>query len=252
MAKNYPGEQWKRVKFDIKSTKENRVEISNYGRLRTFNNVSNGNIINGSMIKGYRIIRLKFFTPRDKKSQERFDLQQQQVFKMMRKIKSLKENKASKKSIAEATLQLDTYKKKLSQKFKDDLKERTIYYHSLIHRLVADYFLKKPTAKQTIVAHLDHDRLNNKFSNLKWMTPEENYEHQKTSPHVIREKNNRRSRRRDHASTTKLTTKKVMQLKKMLNNGKPIKQLVKLFKVTDTQIIRIKKGENWADVKAAR
>ncbi len=42
-----------------------------------------------------------------------------------------------------------------------------------------------------------------------------------------------------------------MLLKKLLNQGKPIKQLVKQFKVTDTQIFRIKRGENWADIEAA-
>lgn len=40
-------------------------------------------------------------------------------------------------------------------------------------------------------------------------------------------------------------------MKKLFNEGKPMKQLVKLFKVTDTQILRIKRGENWADIKAA-
>ena len=42
-----------------------------------------------------------------------------------------------------------------------------------------------------------------------------------------------------------------MLMKKLINQGKPMKQLVKLFKVTDTQILRIKRGENWADIKAA-
>jgi Mor family transcriptional regulator len=41
-----------------------------------------------------------------------------------------------------------------------------------------------------------------------------------------------------------------MLLKKLLNEGKPIKQLVKLFKVSDTQIFRIKRGENWANIQA--
>lgn len=60
-------------------------------------------------------------------------------------------------------------------------------FHSLVHRLVADYFRRKPGVKQTIVAHLVHDKLNNRVGNRKWMTPEENYEHQKSSPYVIGE-----------------------------------------------------------------
>jgi hypothetical protein len=42
-----------------------------------------------------------------------------------------------------------------------------------------------------------------------------------------------------------------MLLKKLLNEGKPMKQLIKQFKITDTQILRIKRGENWSSVAAA-
>jgi hypothetical protein len=253
MKKNYPGEQWKTVKFDFEFTNDSRLDVSNFGRLRTFNKVSDGKILNGSMINGYRIIRLRLYRPRDEKKQQRLDYLQQQVFKLQRKLKSLKENQESKKVISETAFLLETLKKNISKKFQDDLKERTINYHSLFHRLVADYFLKKPATKQTIVAHLDHDRLNNRANNLKWMTPEENYEHQKNSPHVIKEKKERRdSRRKENSRTTKLRVTKVMLMKKLINQGKPIKQLVKLFKVTDTQIFRIKRGENWADVEAAK
>jgi hypothetical protein len=179
MTKDYPGEKWKTLKFYFEFTNEGRIEVSNFGRLRTFNKVSDGNIVNGSMINGYKILRLKLYKPRDEKIQNRLNYLQQQVFKLTRKLKSLKDNKKSKKTITGTTELLDTLKKKLRKKFQDDLKERTINYHSLVHRLVADYFLRKPTSKQTIVAHLDHDKLNNRANNLQWMTPEENYEHQK-------------------------------------------------------------------------
>jgi len=252
MTKDYPGEQWKTVKFDFEFTNDCRIEVSNYGRLRTFNKVSDGNIVNGSMINGYRIIRLKLYTPRDEKIQNRLNYLQQQVFKLARKLKSQIHDGESKKVINDTTLLLDTLKKNLSKKFQDDLQERTINYHSLFHRLVANYFLKKPTVKQTIVAHLNHDKLNNRVNNLKWMTAEENYEHQKTSPYVIKEKQERRHRRKEDSRATKLTVTKVMLLKKLINQGKPMKQLVRQFKVTDTQIFRIKRGENWADIEAAK
>ncbi len=252
MTKNYPGEQWKTVKFDFEFTNDCRIEVSNFGRVRTFNKISDGNILNGSMINGYRIIRLKLYRPREEKTRDRLYYLQQQVFRLTKKLKSLKENNESKKAINETTDLLDSLKKNLSKKFQDDLKERTIHYHSLIHRFVANYFLKKPIARQTIVAHLDHDKLNNRASNLKWMTPDENYEHQQNSPHVIKEKQERRHRRKEHSKATKLSVTKVMLLKKLLNQGKPMKQLVKQFKVTDTQIFRIKRGENWADIEAAK
>ncbi len=84
------------------------------------------------------------------------------------------------------------------------------------------------------------------------MTPDENYEHQTQSPYVIKEKEERRERRKENSRATKLSVTKVMLLKKMLGQEKPMKQLVKQFKVTDTQILRIKRGENWADIPAAK
>lgn len=252
MTQNHFGEKWKVVEFDFEFTNKGRIEVSNFGRLRTFNKVSDGNIVNGSMINGYRIIRLKLYMPRDEEIQNRLDYLQQQVFKLAQKLKSLKDNKESKKTIDDTAVLLDKLKTNLSKKFQDDLKARTINYHSLVHRLVAEYFLEKPTPGQTIVAHIDHDKLNNRANNLQWMTPEENYEHQKHSPHVIKEKQERQHRRKENSRATKLSVTKVMLMKKMINQGKPMKQLVKQFKVTDTQILRIKRGENWADIEAAR
>ncbi len=67
MTKDYPSEQWKTVKFDLEFTNESRLEVSNFGRLRSFNKISDGNLVNGSMINGYRIIRLKLYRPREEK-----------------------------------------------------------------------------------------------------------------------------------------------------------------------------------------
>ena len=50
MTKNLPGEQWKTIKYDVECINKGLIEISNYGRLRSFNKISDGNIINGSMI----------------------------------------------------------------------------------------------------------------------------------------------------------------------------------------------------------
>ena len=203
------------------------------------------------MINGYRIIRLKFYTPRDEKIQHKFDYLQQQAIELQQKLKTLKKTGGSEEAIRETSDVLQSFKKSLSMQFEADLKSRVIHYHSLIHRLVAEYFLNKPSDQHTIVAHIDHNKLNNRATNLKWMTPEENYQHQKTSPLVIKENQERRVRRKEHSRATKLTVTKVMLLKKMLNQGKPMKQLVKQFKITNTQIVRIKRGENWPDVQAA-
>ena len=251
MINEFVNEQWKIVQFEISNTNESRIEVSNYGRLRTFNKISNGNIVKGSMINGYRIIRLKFYSPREEKMQLQFEYLQQQVAKLASMLKALKEENAAEETISETNRLLESLKKSLSKKFRADLKKRTIYYQSLIHRLVAEYFVEKTKDEQTIVAHLDHDKMNNKSTNLKWMTPDENYQHQQKSPFVIQERQDRRLRRKESSRATKLTVTKVMLLKKMLNQGKTVKQLVKQFKVTGTQIVRIKKGENWSDIEAA-
>lgn len=251
MTKKYAGEQWKTVKFLFEYTNDFILQVSNHGRLRTFNNISDGNIINGSMINGYRILRLKLYSPRDEKVQKKLDYLQKQVFTLNRKVKALIVKKESKRTITDTTNLLNVLKKHLSQKFQADLKERTINYHVLVHRLVAKYYLKKPTSKQSVVAHLDFEKLNNKASNLQWMTPDENYEHQKNSPYVIKEKRERKTRPKENSKATKLTVAKVKQLKKMIIQGVPMKKLAQKFNVTETQIYRIKRGENWPEVKAA-
>ncbi len=252
MAKKYVGEIWKVVKFEAHLKMDGRMEVSNLGRIRTFNSASDGNILNGSMVNGYKIIRLKFYKKRDRKSQVKFDEMQQQVFRVARKVNALIAKKAGKKEIKAAEEQLIRMRQSLTKKFLASAKERTLHYHSLIHRLVADYFLKKSSPKKTIVGHLDFDRLNNKASNLKWMTPEENYEHQQHSPYVINEKLGRRHNKPGTKKSYKLTTEKVRQMKKLFNENAPMKDLVKKFKVTHTQILRIKRGYNWKDVKAAK
>ena len=252
MTTTYHGERWKVVEFDFEFTNENRIEISNFGRIRSFNKVSNGNILNGSMINGYPIIRLKFFKQRDEETAKKLVFLQAQVVKLSKKIREMKLNEKPKETIADAEQLLEKVKKNLKKKFADDTKLRTIHYHALIHRLVADYFLPAPKVNQTIVAHNDHDKLNNRANNLKWMTPEDNYAHQQHSPLVIAERLERQTNPLKHPSYSKLTVTRVMLLKKLLNEGKPIKTLVKQFKVTDTQILRIKRGDNWGKIQAAK
>ena len=252
MLKDFPGEKWKEVKFDFEFTNNFTLKVSNFGRLQTRNRHADARILNGSSINGYRIIRLKLFKPRLQKTQAGINRLKKHVDGLSKEIKQLSSEKGKKKLATEKKQLLDDAKKSLAKLYEEDAKYRTINYHSLIHRLVATYFLPAPKALQEKVAHLDHNKLNNRVSNLKWMTPEENFIHQQTSPRVIEVKRQRKLGLVQNPKNTKLTVTKVMLLKKLLNQNKPVRQLIKQFKVTDMQIYRIKRGENWGYVPAAK
>ncbi|MEO5681416.1 MAG: hypothetical protein ABIQ88_02180 [Chitinophagaceae bacterium] len=263
MITNLPGEKWKDVVFDFKFTNDYKLQVSNHGRLKAYNKFSDGELLQGSTINGYRIIRLKLYKPKDKRTKETLGAQHQQIVALREKISAKKKDLLTKKrtdpagkklkaEIADASASLKNMKAVLRKARQLDIKERTMHYHSLIHRLVADYFCKAKSPKHTVVGHLDYDKMNNKAGNLKWMTPTDNYKHQQLSPFVIAEKRDRVTIYKDHPRGAKLTVDKVKELKKLLKEGKKMKSLVKKFKITDTQILRIKRGENWASVEAGK
>ncbi|HRN78764.1 MAG TPA: HNH endonuclease [Ferruginibacter sp.] len=250
MNNGYWLEQWKEVTFDFEFTNKYRLEVSNWGRVRTFTKLGDGRILGGSTTEGYRIIRLKFYSPREPHLEEQFKNKQKAISQLFAERKQLVNDNAPEAEIHAITELIAQKKAKLSKEFTKDLARRTIHYQSLVHRLVATYFLPKPSPEANIIAHLDYNKLNNRVDNLRWMTAEENQKHRLKSPNVIADQQRRKLRLTPHKNT-KLSETKVMLLKKLLNENKPIKQLVKIFKVTETQILRIKRGENWADVKAA-
>jgi hypothetical protein len=116
---------------------------------------------------------------------------------------------------------------------------RQNYY---LHRLVAEYFTKKPSTKHSFVIHVDHIKENNKADNLKWVTHESQIGHALNDPNVLV--------RQNPAEGPKLNTAKVRQIKRALKakNQPTLKALAKQFKVSDMQIHRIKTGENWSHV----
>lgn len=247
---HFSAEVWKEVVFNFSFCNNYRLEVSNYGRLRTFNKFSSGRILNGSTINGYKIIRLKFFSERSEQTAENIKELQKQILISTRKLKLI-QHESGNTGEEELNKHLNDLKKNLQKELTSDLKKRTRHYHSLVHRLVAEYFVHKPTEEHTIVAHLDFNKMNNQANNLQWMTPAENIIHQQKSPFVIARKSEDIHQRRLSTNVNKLTVTKVMLLKKLLNQGKPLKSLVKQFKVTETQIRRIKKGENWGDIEPA-
>ena len=125
--------------------------------------------------------------------------------------------------------------------------------HYLIHRLVAEYFLKKPGKNYDYVVHIDHSKTNNNVKNLKWVTYEEQRAHSAQSDASKANAIRLSQWSRITGKGKKLTEAKVRAIKKQLEDPKKkvkMKQLADQFEITPMQLYRIKSGENWGWVKA--
>ncbi len=251
MLKQLAEEVWKPVIFDFEFTNNCRFEVSNWGRVRSFNKVSDGRILKGSMTEGYKVVRLKLYNPRNEETQQKFDELKKELSKLYKRRREKIKNVDHPDSIEYISKLIEVKKKELSKKLERNLKSRTINHHFLVHRLVATYFLPEPKPDETIVGHLDFDKLNNEASNLKWMTLEENAIHQSKSPNVIAEKKWRKYKKKPRQTGLKLTSTQVMHIKLLLKRKRPVKQIARQFKISEMQVWRIKSGENWAHVKIA-
>ncbi len=116
----------------------------------------------------------------------------------------------------------------------------------IIHRLVAGAFCEKPEDHYDMVIHLDHDKANNHYENLKWVTRIQMTDHNQTNPRVMAAQAARKGR----INNSKLTEADVLELKRRIREGKErLYVLAKEFGITQTQLTRIRKGQNWAHVK---
>ncbi len=180
LQKDFWGEQWLRIAFPEVEFQPH-YEVSNFGRLRSFQGGAEGKIIKGSVIQGYRSLNIR----------------------------------------AEGGKTLNRY----------------------VHKLVADFFLDCPTETTNYVIHLDFDKHNNRFDNLKWVTKDDMVEHNRLNPAIVNRKMPRQT------SNYKLTESKVIMIKKLLKNDKSrLKMIAKQFGITHTQLNRIRSGENWKHV----
>jgi hypothetical protein len=252
MKQDFTNEKWKKVKIDVEISTDFRIEISNLGRVRSFSKLGNGTILKGGDSNGYKVIHMKLYRPKTEAEVKKFTSMTRQIVKLEKTITQLEEEKAGKLLIKQEKASLAALKADLKVKLSDNLNSRAFNYHKIVHRLVAQYFLPKPKADQKYVGHLDFDKSNNAASNLIWMSQKESTAHQKNSPSVIKAKANRFNKRYTNSKAMKLTVPKVMQLKKLLNENKPMPKLVQQFNVSHTQILRIKRGINWADVPAGK
>lgn len=116
----------------------------------------------------------------------------------------------------------------------------------MIHRLAAEAFLKRKSSAHSFVIHINYKKTDNRIANLRWVSKSEMETHQQKSPFVIASRQKRRS------SGHKLTVANVIQIKKKIKNPGllSMKEVAKQFKISEMQLYRIKRGENWGYVKA--
>jgi DNA invertase Pin-like site-specific DNA recombinase len=93
--------------------------------------------------------------------------------------------------------------------------------------------------------HNDWNSLNNYYRNLKWVTRKEMLK--RRSEH-IKEKI-RKSGVRPVPRNTRLKEKDIAMLKSMLLKGVSQSKIAKMFCISEMQVTRIKRGENWGYVK---
>jgi hypothetical protein len=116
-----------------------------------------------------------------------------------------------------------------------------------LHREIARLFLKRTSVKYKYVIHKNHNKLDNKATNLKWATLDEMIEHQQKSPAKIAYKKKQAERN----TGLKLTATQVRRIKDMLHNENrrlTIKQMAEKYDVSEMTMYRIKSGENWGRV----
>jgi hypothetical protein len=120
-------------------------------------------------------------------------------------------------------------------------KPRRVY----VHKLVAEVWLPQPSELHSHVVHLDRNLKNNHVSNLQWATKETCYER---NAEYLSQKYSDPNRPKI-ITQSKLKEQDIVHLKSMLNRGVPNSRIAKMFCISETQVSRIKKGENWNHVK---
>ena len=111
-----------------------------------------------------------------------------------------------------------------------------------IHKFVATHFVENEDPEKKFLVHLDKDKTNNYWKNLKWVNQVEltKWQIENGVYDVLK---------RRKTGQYKLTEAKVRLIKKRLQSGRTKKKIIaKNFNISLTQLNRIERGENWAHV----
>jgi len=118
-----------------------------------------------------------------------------------------------------------------------------------VHKLVAEQFIRKDSDDQTFVIHLDYNKCNNFVENLCWANKKDMFDHQQCNPSVL--EGRKKMKARKPCEGAKLTDTQVMLLKKRISDPRRktrLKIIARQFGISEIQLHRIKRGENWSHV----
>lgn len=121
----------------------------------------------------------------------------------------------------------------------------------MVHRMVALAFVKPANKNQVSVIHINHNKQDNKATNLKWASAKEVTEHNYNSEAMQGAFTKMAQRFIDSKKGKKLKLAEVVQIKKLLANPNrklTYPQIAEKFGVSERAISRIKSGENWSMV----
>lgn len=108
-----------------------------------------------------------------------------------------------------------------------------------VHRIVACTWIGPKPSPRHLVAHWDGDRSNCQVGNLRWATYSENTEDMRRHGTML-------TGERNHLA--KLTRVAVSEIKHLLSQRRPPKEVAATFNISTQNIYNIRKGRIWKDV----
>lgn len=242
-------EIWIEHKSNTQGTSFKKFEISNFGRLKIYNDLSpEGRITDGTLVSGVPSYVYKTYNDVPEKEasklkeiDEAFQFARQMVAKYRYQPEKLADWKKKRDKLRE--------RKKKQNKVIHKLREIPVIL--IIHRLVAKYFLEKPEDKEAIfVIHKDFDKTNNHVDNLSWATQEMINARQSQQPkNILRRFKMQLNNIPYPPRNMKLSENDVLYIKKRLKKNDNIEKLAQKFDVSTSTINDIKKGKTWKNVK---
>ena len=111
----------------------------------------------------------------------------------------------------------------------------------LVHRLVAEAFIKNPQGKRT-VNHINGVKADNRLSNLEWATQSENIKHAFA--------NGLKCMKGENHSRNKITKNQVIEVRRLCDQGMKNKEIISKLglDVTPQNISAIKVGKSWPHI----